>query len=55
MAPTPPERESVEPVAQSPDEEAGSPSMDANDEQGLGVYEFEFKEQDRWLPIANGE
>ena len=22
--------------------------------QGLAGYEFEVKEQDRWLPIANG-
>ena len=40
--------------AQSPDEEQ---PMDRNAEetqaQGLG-YEFEVKEQDRWLPIANG-
>ncbi|KAF7535141.1 hypothetical protein G7054_g5594 [Neopestalotiopsis clavispora] len=43
----------VEAGVQSPDDEA-----QMNDPQdphsGLG-YEFEVKEQDRWLPIANGE
>lgn len=52
MSSTPPKKEGVEP-AQSPDEEQ---PMDRNAEeaqaQGLG-YEFEVKEQDRWLPIAN--
>ncbi len=54
MSSTPPKKEGVEP-AQSPDEEQ---PMDRNAEetqaQGLG-YEFEVKEQDRWLPIANGK
>lgn len=53
MSATPPKKEGVEPV-QSPDEDQ---PMDRNAEetqaQGLG-YEFEVKEQDRWLPIANG-
>jgi hypothetical protein len=53
MSSTPPKKDGVEP-AQSPDEEH---PMDRNAEetqaQGLG-YEFEVKEQDRWLPIANG-
>ncbi|KAL6712053.1 transcriptional activator hap3 [Coniothyrium glycines] len=52
MSATPPKKEGVEP-AQSPDEDQ---PMDRNAEdtqaQGLG-YEFEVKEQDRWLPIAN--
>jgi nuclear transcription Y subunit beta len=52
MSSTPPKKDGVEP-AQSPDEEH---PMDRNAEetqaQGLG-YEFEVKEQDRWLPIAN--
>ncbi|OAL55699.1 nuclear transcription factor Y subunit B-10 [Pyrenochaeta sp. DS3sAY3a] len=52
MSDSPPKKEGVEP-AQSPDEEH---PMDRNAEetqaQGLG-YEFEVKEQDRWLPIAN--
>jgi hypothetical protein len=53
MSASPPKQEGVEPV-QSPDEEQ---PMDRNTEdvqaQNLG-YEFEVKEQDRWLPIANG-
>jgi hypothetical protein len=42
----------VEPV-QSPDEEQ---PMDRNTEENTAQigYEFEVKEQDRWLPIANG-
>ena len=44
----------VEPGAQSPDDEA-----QMNDPQdshaGSLAYEFEVKEQDRWLPIANGQ
>ena len=53
MSSTPPKKDGVEPP-QSPDDEH---PMDRNAEetqaQGLG-YEFEVKEQDRWLPIANG-
>lgn len=42
----------VEQGVQSPDEEA---QMDPQDPQAAGLaYEFEVKEQDRWLPIANG-
>ncbi|PSR99410.1 histone-fold-containing protein [Coniella lustricola] len=38
---------------QSPDEEAQM--NDLQDPQAAGLaYEFEVKEQDRWLPIANG-
>ena len=39
--------------AQSPDEEQ---PMDRNTEENTAQigYEFEVKEQDRWLPIANG-
>ena len=42
----------MEPV-QSPDEEQ---PMDRNTEENTAQigYEFEVKEQDRWLPIANG-
>ncbi|KAI0482733.1 histone-fold-containing protein [Xylariaceae sp. FL0804] len=42
----------VEPGVQSPDDE---PSMDnPQDPQAAALaYEFEVKEQDRWLPIAN--
>lgn len=53
MSSTPPKKDGVEPP-QSPDDDQ---HMDRNAEdtqaQGLG-YEFEVKEQDRWLPIANG-
>lgn len=43
----------VEQVVQSPDEEAQM--NDPSDPQSGGLaYEFEVKEQDRWLPIANG-
>lgn len=51
MSASPPNKERVEPAA-SPDEE----SMDRNAEETQGQghgYEFEVKEQDRWLPIAN--
>lgn len=44
----------VEPGVQSPDDEAQM--NDPQDPHGSGLaYEFEVKEQDRWLPIANGE
>ncbi|USP77170.1 histone-fold-containing protein [Curvularia clavata] len=51
MSASPPKQEGVEPV-QSPDEEQ---PMDRNTEENTGQigYEFEVKEQDRWLPIAN--
>ncbi|KAI1083025.1 nuclear transcription factor Y subunit B-3 [Whalleya microplaca] len=42
----------VEPGVQSPDDEAQM--NDPQDPHAAGVaYEFEVKEQDRWLPIAN--
>lgn len=52
MSASPPKQEGVEPV-QSPDEEQ---PMDRNTEENTAQigYEFEVKEQDRWLPIANG-
>ncbi|KAI0555407.1 histone-fold-containing protein [Xylaria curta] len=44
----------VEPGVQSPDDEAQM--NDPQDPHAPGLsYEFEVKEQDRWLPIANGE
>ncbi|KAK8222855.1 histone-fold-containing protein [Phyllosticta paracitricarpa] len=55
MSATPPKKTDVEPGAQSPDE-SSEPHMDreAQDTQAQGLgYEFEVKEQDRWLPIAN--
>ncbi|KAK3208338.1 hypothetical protein GRF29_77g395321 [Pseudopithomyces chartarum] len=55
MSSTPPKNDGVEPAPQSPDD--SEPHMDRDGQetqaQGLG-YEFEVKEQDRWLPIANG-
>ncbi|KAH7563897.1 histonehypothetical proteinfoldhypothetical proteincontaining protein [Bipolaris maydis] len=51
MSASPPKQEGVEPV-QSPDEEQ---PMGRNTEENTAQigYEFEVKEQDRWLPIAN--
>jgi nuclear transcription Y subunit beta len=41
--------------AQSPDGEEAHMDRDGADAQAQGLgYEFEVKEQDRWLPIANG-
>jgi len=53
MSASPPKETDVEQGVQSPDD----PDAQMNDPQdphasGLG-YEFEVKEQDRWLPIAN--
>lgn len=43
----------VEPGVQSPDgEEQMNESQDP--QTAALMYEFEVKEQDRWLPIANG-
>ena len=36
-----------------PQQTEGDATM-SRDDTGLG-YDFEVKEQDRWLPIANGE
>ncbi|KAI4718907.1 hypothetical protein E4T48_04854 [Aureobasidium sp. EXF-10727] len=47
--------------------DANQPSPDEHEQQemsrgpddpgdhGMGVYDFEVKEQDRWLPIANAQ
>lgn len=44
----------VEQGAPSPDEDAQM--NDSQDPHSAGhAYEFEVKEQDRWLPIANGK
>ncbi len=55
MSASPPKEPDVEQGVQSPDD----PDAQMNDPSdphasGLGGYEFEVKEQDRWLPIANG-
>lgn len=61
MSQSPRETEEVEPTAPTPDD--NEPQQQAEDpenmnrddaDHGLG-YDFEVKEQDRWLPIANGE
>jgi nuclear transcription Y subunit beta len=46
----------VEPGVPSPEDDAQNNDMnDPQDPQAIGAaYEFEVKEQDRWLPIANG-
>ncbi|KAF2707583.1 hypothetical protein K504DRAFT_458081 [Pleomassaria siparia CBS 279.74] len=54
MSSTPPKKADVEPGAQSPDDSEPHMDREAQDTQAQGLgYEFEVKEQDRWLPIAN--
>jgi nuclear transcription Y subunit beta len=50
---SPPKEQEVEQDNQSGDEQDNMDRGDA-DPQGQGQGEFEVKEQDRWLPIANG-
>jgi len=50
MSASPP-KDDVEQAAQSPDDPDAQMNQDPHN-QGL-AYEFEVKEQDRWLPIAN--
>ncbi|EFE45194.1 hypothetical protein TRV_00008 [Trichophyton verrucosum HKI 0517] len=50
---SPPKEPEVEPVTQSGDE-AEPMEREHHDIQTQGQGEFEVKEQDRWLPIANG-
>lgn len=57
-AQSPRETEEPEPAPASGDEnepqqQEGELTMN-RDDPGIG-YDFEVKEQDRWLPIANGE
>ena len=52
MATSPPEHKDVE-QTQSGDEESDMNRIGDDAQGGLG--DFEVKEQDRWLPIANGE
>ena len=55
MSSTPPKKEGVEQGAQSPDDSEPHMDREAQETQAQGLgYEFEVKEQDRWLPIANG-
>lgn len=51
MANSPPKDPEVE-QTQSGEEGEGMDRQDEGAQQGLG--DFEVKEQDRWLPIANG-
>ena len=58
MSQSPRDVEDVQPSAPSPDDDVPQPTEgNAGDmnrpELDLG-YDFEVKEQDRWLPIANG-
>ena len=58
-AQSPRDPEEREEAAPSPDENATEPQEGeegamSRDDHGIG-YDFEVKEQDRWLPIANGE
>ncbi|OCK93684.1 histone-fold-containing protein [Cenococcum geophilum 1.58] len=54
MSATPPKKVDVEPGVQSPDDSEPPMDREAQDTQAQGLgYEFEVKEQDRWLPIAN--
>jgi hypothetical protein len=52
MSDSPPKETDVEQSAQSGEEENHMEREQENTQQGLG--DFEVKEQDRWLPIANG-
>ena len=54
MSPSPPKETEVEQGDPSPD---NSEHMDRGDPEAAQrdlAYEFDVKEQDRWLPIANG-
>lgn len=37
------------------EEDVQSPETEDKEQEQPAMYEFEVKEQDRWLPIANGE
>ncbi|KAL1603960.1 transcriptional activator hap3 [Paraconiothyrium brasiliense] len=54
MSSTPPKNDGVEQAPQSPDDSEPHMDREAQETQAQGLgYEFEVKEQDRWLPIAN--
>jgi hypothetical protein len=54
MSASPQQEKDVEQGVQSPDD-ADAQMNDPQDPHASGLaYEFEVKEQDRWLPIANG-
>lgn len=52
MAASPPEKTEVEQTQSGEDD--GDMKMQEEGQQGQGLGDFEVKEQDRWLPIANG-
>jgi hypothetical protein len=52
MSASPPKETEVEQA--SPDD-PDAQMNDPQDPHASGAYEFEVKEQDRWLPIANGQ
>lgn len=60
MSQSPKEPEEVEPATQTPDDNEPQQQNDQTEgemsvrPEDVG-YDFEVKEQDRWLPIANGE
>lgn len=53
MSASPPKDDQVEQGAQSGDD--GDAIMNQDPHSSGLAYEFEVKEQDRWLPIANGK
>lgn len=55
MSQSPRDGDDVQPPAQSPGEDAPQQTEgDAEMNRPDLDYDFEVKEQDRWLPIANG-
>ena len=54
MSASPPEKAEAEQGPQSGDEAEHMERGEAGDTSGQGLGDFEVKEQDRWLPIANG-
>jgi len=51
MSASPPDKTDLEAGAQSPDADQMEQGESSNQPQ---LFDFEVKEQDRWLPIANG-
>lgn len=57
MSPSPQPEQEVDQQEQTPEDNDPNAEKDMNrpeDDPNFG-YDFEVKEQDRWLPIANGE
>ena len=55
MSASPPKETEVEQGVPSPDDPDAQIMNDPQDPHSAGGFEFEVKEQDRWLPIANGQ